>query len=272
MSLCLIARFKNERHIMYEFVNHYLQEGVDCLILVDDNSDDDYMDLNKDWMDNLIETKKIIIKKATLDQHQEYNLHLNEIKKFEWVIMCDMDEFMFSVPDNSTLKSLINTKLSSYDSIRVPWKLFNHNCYYQPQSVINDNVYTHQSPLDSTSPSKGYKYIVRTNTIIKLKIHDCIIKTKSILTICDCHNNLIQNNHYRTQSEEYLRGVKEMRGGGVRKEKYKGFAAHKQPIYTKQCRLLINKRKKLINNCLSKQQVNPKIYTSSSFAKEQHNM
>jgi len=59
MSLCLIARFKNERHIMYEFVNHYLQEGVDCLILVDDNSDDDYMDLNKDWMDNLIETKKI---------------------------------------------------------------------------------------------------------------------------------------------------------------------------------------------------------------------
>lgn len=272
MSLCLIARFKNERHIMYEFVNHYLQEGVDCLILVDDNSDDDYMDFNKDWMDNLIKTKKIIIKKATLDQCQEYNLHLNEIKNFEWVIVCDMDEFMFSVPNNSTLKSLLNTKLSMYDYIRVPWKLFNHNCYYQPKSVINDNVYTHTSPFDPTSPTKGYKYIVRTNAIIELKIHACRIKTKGSLTIEKCDNNLIQNNHYRTQSEEFLRGIKEMRGGGVNKEKYKRFANHKKPIYTKQCRLLINKRKNLINKCLSKRQVNPKIYVSSSFAKEQINM
>ena len=48
MSLCLTVRFKNERHIMYEFINHYLEEGVDRFILIDDNSDDNYLELNKE--------------------------------------------------------------------------------------------------------------------------------------------------------------------------------------------------------------------------------
>jgi hypothetical protein len=44
-------------------------------------------------MEDLIESKKIIIKKGTLKQVKEYNLHLKEIKQFDWLIICDMDEF-----------------------------------------------------------------------------------------------------------------------------------------------------------------------------------
>ena len=53
MSVCLLCRFKNERHIMYEFVNHYLLEDIDCLFLIDDNSNDKYYEKNKYWLDNL---------------------------------------------------------------------------------------------------------------------------------------------------------------------------------------------------------------------------
>lgn len=266
MSLCLIVRFKNERHIMYEFINHYLEEGVDCFILIDDNSDDNYLELNKEWMEDLIESKKIIIKKGTLKQVKEYNLHLKEIKQFDWLIICDMDEFFFSVPNNTTLKSLLNDELSMYDYIRIPWKLFKHDCYNQPKSVISDNLYTHEIPIDPTSPSKGYKNIVRTKALVSINIHNCSVKKNSKeLKFNECHNNLIQNNHYRTQSEEYLRGVKEIRGGGVTKRKYMNFNKHKKNIYMKKCDLLKNKRKHLIDKCLERDQIKPQIYSESTF-------
>ena len=267
MSICLMTRFKNERHIMYEFINHYLEEGIDCFILIDDHSDDNYLELNKEWMNDLIKSKKIIIKKSCTCQQKEYNLYFKELTMFDWIIICDMDEFFFSVPPESTLKSLLNNKLSTYDYIRIPWKLFKHDCYHQPKSIINDNLYTHSINIDPTSPSKGYKSIVRSKVIKSINIHDCIVdKESKILKIECCHNNLIQNNHYRTQSEEYLRGVKEIRGaGGGNINKYKNFKKHKIQIYEKKCQLLANKKKNLIDKCLKKGQIKPKINSKSSF-------
>ena len=267
MSLCLISRFKNERHILYEFINHYLEEGVDCLILIDDNSDDNYLELNKEWLDVLIKSEKVIIRQAKKRQYKEYDLHMKTIRKFDWLIVCDMDEFFFSVPQNSTLKSLLNTRLSIFDYINIPWKIFTHDCYYHPKSVINDNLYTHNEHHDPTSPhTKGYKSIIKTKSIKSINIHFCIAhENTNLLFIKDCHNKLIQNNHYRTQSEEYLRGVKERRGGGVRKNKYRKFDLHKQDIYSTKCQLLMNKRKNLIEECLTRDQVKPQIYNESSF-------
>ena len=266
MSLCLISRFKNERHILYEFINHYLEEGVDCLILIDDNSDDNYLELNKEWLDVLIKSEKVIIRQATKRQSTEYNLHIKTIRKFDWLIVCDMDEFFFSVPQNSTLKSLLNTRLSIFDYINIPWKIFTHACYNQPKSVINDNLFTHNEHNDPMSNTKGYKYIIKTKVIKSINIHFCITNVNSkLLFIKDCHNKLIHNNHYRTQSEEYLRGVKEIRGGGVHKDKYIDFKAHKQDIYNTKCQLLMNKRKNLIEECLTRDQIKPQIYSKSSF-------
>lgn len=269
MSLCLITQFKNERHIMYEFIQHYLEEGVDCFILIDDNSDDDYLELNKDWLDDLIKSNKIIIKKALHKQEVGYNDYLELIKTFTWVIICDMDEFFFSIPEKSTLKSLLNNQLSKYDYISVPWKLFTHKDYSQPKSVISDNLYTHNKLIDPTSPSKGYKSIVKSRFIRRIEIHNCILHGNAKrVTLNNCHNSWIHNNHYRTQSEEFLRGVKEVRGGGVHKNKYKKFNSHKHNIYDKKCQLLKNKRRDLINKCLTKDQIKPQIHTDSSFFKE----
>ena len=46
MKLGLMAMFKNEGHILYEFINHYMLEGVDQFILIDDNSTDNYYENN----------------------------------------------------------------------------------------------------------------------------------------------------------------------------------------------------------------------------------
>merc|ERR1711988_1060149 len=72
-KVCMIVRFKNERHILYEFIQHYLLEEIDTIFLIDDNSDDDYMAYHKCWLLPLISSKKVIIKKSLKNQIYDYN-------------------------------------------------------------------------------------------------------------------------------------------------------------------------------------------------------
>jgi hypothetical protein len=266
LTLCVLSVFKNERHILYEFVNHYLLEKVDTIFLIDDGSNDDYFELNKTWLNELIDSGKVVIvKSSSNNQVRNYNSQINKIVEYDWVLVCDLDEFFFSVAENSTLKSLLNDELSEFDYIRVPWKLFKHIDNIQPKSIIENNVYTHTTSLDISSGSRGYKYMVKTEKIKKLNIHECIFndKTHKIKIFKNCHNNLIQNNHYRTQSDEFLDNVKRNRGGGVNESKYKNYNAHKNFPYEKRCTLLRDKRKELISDILRREQIHPKPYNHS---------
>ena len=44
-SLCLVAIFKNESHILKEFITHYIKQGVDHFFLIDNGSNDNYSDI-----------------------------------------------------------------------------------------------------------------------------------------------------------------------------------------------------------------------------------
>jgi len=274
IKICLICRFKNERHILYEFVHHYLEEGFDTLYLIDNNSDDNYFSENKDWLQTLIEQKKVNISSSNLGQEKSTNLVFNKIKNdYDWVLVCDMDEFMFAVKEKYNIKDLLENKLFNYDYIEVPWKMFKHTNYYQPKSIINDNVLTHDNTKDISSPSHGYKYLIRPKYVDILKAHRVSTKNNpKMYKFKSCHNKFIQNNHYRSQSEEYLRGIKEVRGGGIHPKKYKNYNNHKDFEYKKECNLLKIKRKNLIDKINSKEQLKPKLYINSSFYKENSNI
>lgn len=268
MTLCVLTRFKNERHILYEFVNHYLLEGVDRLFLIDDNSTDDYLKLNEEWLNPLINDNKVVILKSQGCQVYDYDIYSNLLKEFEWVIMCDADEFFFSVSKDTTLKELLQGELSKYDCVMVPWKLFKHTDENQPISVIENNTYTHESSRDRFSGSGGYKYIAKVKNVIRYNIHFCkTLDTSNNLKIVDCHNNIIQNNHYRTQSNEFLRNVKSVRGGGVHKSKYKNYEGLIKMQYDKDCSLLKDKRVDLIKSLHKKEQLQPKSMVGCSHHK-----
>ena len=58
-----------------------------------------YYENNKDWMDPLVKSNIITIKKPEVTgQIKRYNEQLDYVKKFDWLIICDTDEFMFGVP------------------------------------------------------------------------------------------------------------------------------------------------------------------------------
>lgn len=271
MSLCIITKFKNERHIMYEWIHHYLLEGADCIIMIDDHSDDDYLHLNN-WLNPLIKNKTVqIFKSVTDSQIGDYNYYLPKTKVYHWVIYCDMDEFFYAVPFRSTLKRMLNEYFSNYDYIKVMWKLFTHKSKYQPKSVIEDNLVTHKGLLTTknTSKSGGIKCIAKTKYLNHVDIHYLQFSRRNISRkkLYNRDNKMIRINHYRTQSDEYLYGVKEVRGGGVNKDKYKGFKRHLDPNFNTTCTILKNKRKKLIKQILNRPQIKPMIYPESSFSK-----
>ena len=266
MSLIILSRFKNECHIMYEWVHHHLSEGADKLLLIDDNSDDKYL-IKNTWLFDLIKQGKVELVKSQSDKQMlDYSFFIDKVKKFDWVCLIDMDEFMFTPKTEKTLKDVLNEEYKDYDYIKIPWKLFTHSNKFQPKSVIENNIFTHEFEIDPLSPSNGLKCIGKTNFLTELCIHSMnFSKTVRSMQLKSCHNEYIQNNHYRTQSDEYLYGVKEIRGGGVHKKKYQNFTNHKKPIYSNACDILKNKRQLLIKELIKKEQVKPVVYVTSSF-------
>ena len=49
---CIGAIFKNEGHILNEWIEHYLSRGVDHIYLINDNSNDTFMDILKPYIIN----------------------------------------------------------------------------------------------------------------------------------------------------------------------------------------------------------------------------
>lgn len=270
-SVCLLTRFKNERHIFYEWVNHHLQEGVDKIFMIDHQSDDDFLNCNP-WLESLINDDKVELLQTVLEsQYKDYNIYLNRVKKYDWVIQLDMDEFIFSPKSDEDLKQVLNSSFADLDYIRIKWKLFSHQNRLQPKSVIDSNLITHYDLIDPSSPM-GMKCIARTRNLESISIHAmefnaCVMATTNCLL---SHNKVIEINHYRTQSDEYLYGVKEQRGGGTNKDRYKkgNFIDQRSDIvkgFDMKDQSLKIKRAVLINDLNDRKKVELKIYPNSTW-------
>lgn len=264
MSVGLITRFKNERHIMYEWFHHHLKEGVDKFYFIDDHSDDDFLKENS-WLLDYVKRGKVKLLKSKSRQQKDYNNFLGMIKKEnKWIIQIDIDEFIFNPYPKMGIKELLNKYLNKYDYIRVKWKLFSHRCEEQPKSVIENNVITHKEKIDPTSPM-AIKCIGKTRFLKSIDIHKMSFGRRvKTLELFNSHNKFLQLNHYRTQSDEYLFGVKEQRGCGLGTNKYKK-PDNRHKKFNKVCLLLKNKRRGLIKSCNERIQVKPNIYKNSSW-------
>jgi hypothetical protein len=248
---------------MYEWVHHHFMEGIDKIYMIDDNSDDNYLGENK-WLLEYQKKGKIKLLKSKTIQQNDYNRFLRLIKRHKWIIQIDIDEFIFCPFQKMNLKKLLNKYLNKYDYIIIRWKLFSHRVTEQPKSVIKNNIHTHNKKKDYTS-TEGIKCIGKTRFLKKINIHQMRFKKKvKTLQLNDAHNSYIQLNHYRTQSDEYVYGVKEQRGGGVNKTKYLN-PDERHKSFSKICLFLKEKRIKLINNCIQREQVKPQIYKNSSW-------
>jgi len=220
---------------------------------------------HNEWLREYIESDRVeILQSRNKSQQDDYDNFLAPIKKFTWMIQIDLDEFIFCPAANTSLESLLESKYRDSDYIRISWKLFIHETSLQPKSVIESNLLTHNEDRDPTSPV-GIKCLARTRFLQAVRIHRCMFNRKIDPVYLPAHNDDIQVNHYRTQSDEFLIGVKRQRGAGTHPHAYKE-KAQRQKDYSTFNRIdqvLKNKRQKLIFACNSRPQVRPKIYPDS---------
>jgi hypothetical protein len=223
---------------MKEWLEHYIREGVDKFLLIDNGSNDNYIDVLKSFIDSNHIT--LVIDETRHKQRQLYNkYYLEESKKYEWAIVCDLDEFIYSRNGFKTIKEYLNSLGPSISQVKIPWKVFGSSGYIeQPDSVIKS--FTKRVNYD-TNRTQGVillngrnlslcKSIIRTIVLAKINIHihklsnfnyissNNIISDNTEFTSIDeteLNTMYLHLNHYAIQSLTWFMNVKTTRGSAA---------------------------------------------------------
>lgn len=230
-NLVILAMFKNEKHAIKEWLEHYIKEGVEHFYLIDDMSTDNW--------ENEIQNFSITLYKNKNDKNQleNYNYFLNEIKKTsKWVLVVDLDEFMYSRNNFKTISQYLNTVDEKIGQINVKWKMFGSNNHInQPKSIISG--FTKRNYILNDLHCKA---IVRTKYLINFDIHyhkhsgkdiylpdlgQCNFKKerpKNREKYCktikhfNFENEPLHLNHYPIQSLNFFKTIKMTRGDSLK--------------------------------------------------------
>jgi hypothetical protein len=136
--LGVITRCKDEIYID-EFVNYYLNEGVDKIMILDDNSS------NKDIYKNIINNEKIIIifDNNVILKRSIYTLYKSIQTFFEWIIYIDIDEFITTKKNQqNTIRDELLTTYKDAMCVKIPWVMMSCNkIQYNPKSLLETNIY-----------------------------------------------------------------------------------------------------------------------------------
>lgn len=199
-SVSIIAIFKNESHILKEWIEHYISEGISKFHLINNGSTDDFETILKPFI-----KKKIVSlynREKPYAQTEHYNDILNANKWSGWIAVLDLDEFLYSPEE--TIKKYLKKVPSNIGQISVPWLMFGSSGHVkQPKSVIDSFTWR------SKNPHILVKSIVRASAIDRFIIHQHIIKN-GYLTKNESIN--LKLNHYPIQSLEWFKKVKCTRG------------------------------------------------------------
>lgn len=208
--LGILTYFKNERHVMKEWILHYKKWGVDHIWMIDNGSKDDY-DISEFVNDGFV----TVYKEPILGQQSAYNKYYEQIKKkVKWLGVFDMDEFLYSKEnkENDDLKAIVSSINQHNKIISIQMTIFFPATFETPISVIESNILRKNYDSD-----KHPKCLFNLDLLNKVSIHGFDVDKKLHLT---ADKTLLCINHYRYTSFEYLYGIKEGRGGGVHKKKY----------------------------------------------------
>ena len=238
MSIALVSCFKNEGHIIEEWIEHYIAEGVDCFLLTDNGSTDNYLPKIQRYIDQKIVVLRV--DPAKHKQREHLNAFLDKAKTFEWVIGVDLDEFIYARKGFHTIKEYLHTVDKNISQVYIPWKIFGSNGFIeQPQTVVTafvkrtnyDKANGMQAIIfDNNNKFSLVKCIVRTRYLVQINVHSHKTNHINYITSDNINTNIHSNgifsrineqvleesylhlNHYAIQSWNFFSSVKMTRG------------------------------------------------------------
>lgn len=177
--LGLITRCKDEFFIG-EFCNYYLNQGVDKIYIIDDDS------VNKSIYENLTNENITIIYESNIIKNNYANILYKKIKhNFLWMIYCDVDEFITTKKFiNHTIRDELEIIFKDTDCIKIPWVMMSSNYIdNNPKSILLENTYRWNHDKRHNKTSLKNKFRCRYNSI-EVK---CIFKTEKYKSLWDHH-------------------------------------------------------------------------------------
>lgn len=212
--LCLIAVFKNEAHIFREWLEHYTLEGVDHFFLLDNGSTDDYFHILENFPVSLIVDPTRHIQSSGMNKY-----FLEPVKEYEWVLICDLDEFVYARNGFVTISDYLKTRENNITGVNIPWKLFGSSGYNtldkpQPELVVPNFIHRFKFTPMRAGRVRASKTITRTSALKTLHPHKSHVHNEKTwyIPIDDKHNPSLHLNHYRIQSLDWFMRVKATRG------------------------------------------------------------
>lgn len=175
--LGLATRCRNDP-IIVEFCDYYLNEGVDKIYIVDDASTD------KSIYTPLLNNNKIHItwkekhESQTALNHVYFGLYEKIKNDFEWMIICDVDEFITAKRNlHNTIRVELSTTFKDVDCVKIPWVMmaFN-NIKHTPKTILKTNTWRRNQDAKHVVNNKIFKFRPRNGYAMEVK---CIFKTNS---------------------------------------------------------------------------------------------
>jgi hypothetical protein len=225
-KVCVVSIFKNEKHALEEWINHYTKEGVDHFFLTDNGSDDGYIDILDKYIKN--GTVSLNINPERHQQVEHLNFYINQVKKYDWAIVVDLDEFLYARKSYNTIKQYLSSLHKNIKQIYIPWKIFGSNGHInQTENIIHyflkRNIYDNRVLING-------KCITRTKKLKKIDVHKSRTNANGLIITSDGNvkehddNNFVYTseemlkdsclhlNHYAIQSWEFFSKIKMTRG------------------------------------------------------------
>jgi hypothetical protein len=220
--LSVMSIFRNEAHVLKEWLDHYLAEGVNHFYLIDNDSTDNWEEILVPYIGKGQIT--LFREKRRHYQEKAYNEHIFPIKdQTEWMIVCDLDEFIYGKKDS--IADFIGGLPHIVNGVRLPWILFGSSGHVaQPRSVVDGFRKRRRYPKGGIEVAKN---IVRTRDVMRFGIHVHTINGWVVFDGCcrsvknetsgEQDEDYIRDaalllNHYRIQSWDWYRQTKMTRG------------------------------------------------------------
>jgi hypothetical protein len=144
-----------------EFTQYYLNEGVDRVVIMDDDSRDKNIYSKIQHLDRvgIIYEKDIIRRKLVQALYQTIR------DQFEWLIYVDVDEFITTKRNrHRIIRDEIETNFQHVDCIKVPWIMMSSGGREKnPDSVLHANVWRWDH--DKRHPHSVHKFRCRCDEI-----------------------------------------------------------------------------------------------------------
>lgn len=209
-KLSIGAFFRNEAPYLKEWLNHYLNRGVDHFYLINDFSEDNFLEILKPYEQYITlfnnKNSQIIRSKQVACYNRFLMPILNETK---WILICDIDEYIWNPSTLSIKNALDILEKNGYSYYQIDMILFGSNNYIkQPKCIVNSFTKRQTVPFyrkinDITKIIKNAKKtIVLSEAVEKFGIHEHFGKNLTIKEQINFETPILIGNHYKLQSKQ----------------------------------------------------------------------